>query len=377
MHIYILVILALKKSLERFFGEHYPKEIIPLIILKSYELIKIKIHCGNDRIITLTLTSRDKLCVWESGSCQQIDTKEEEIESNIMSIKYWKKSVNILMKSGHLYRWYANKDFPIFGGNTYTLWKSQLNIKKIDFKGSVHKLFLTTSNELYVHGSNKFGQLGLDIPDAYTCKPLKINLKNVVSVRCGWCHTLALTDQNKIYSWGLNDMGQLGLGDTYNRYSPQAILLDRIISIRCGHHHNVAIGISGEVFVWGSNVYNQLGLDKIAVVRSANPQKLFLNGETIISARCGNWHTIALTKSRELYVWGRNNYGQLGLGHNEIQTVPQKIFLHGIMSINCGEEYNVVTTLYNKIYIWGQDVLDEDKMKNTPIQIESILFNKI
>jgi alpha-tubulin suppressor-like RCC1 family protein len=38
-----------------------------------------------------------------------------------------------------------------------------------------------------------------------------------------------------------------------------------------------------------------------------------LGGLNIIQIDCGKWHNVALTSEGDLYVWGWNKYGQLGL----------------------------------------------------------------
>jgi alpha-tubulin suppressor-like RCC1 family protein len=38
-----------------------------------------------------------------------------------------------------------------------------------------------------------------------------------------------------------------------------------------------------------------------------------LGGLNIIQIDCGKWHNVALTSEGDLYVWGWNKFGQLGL----------------------------------------------------------------
>ena len=82
---------------------------------------------------------------------------------------------------------------------------------------------------------------------------------------------------------------------------------------------------SDEVYAWGSNVYRQLGLGNCTMNRYNLPQKL--NLRHIKKIICGGNHTIALTHSNEVYSWGWNYYGQLGLGNNLDQNSPQKLQL--------------------------------------------------
>lgn len=38
-----------------------------------------------------------------------------------------------------------------------------------------------------------------------------------------------------------------------------------------------------------------------------------LGGLNIIQIDCGKWHNVVLTSEGDIYVWGWNKYGQLGL----------------------------------------------------------------
>ena len=46
------------------------------------------------------------------------------------------------------------------------------------------------------------------------------------------------------------------------------------------------------------------------------------------SINCGGNHSVIVTMFGEIYGWGKNNYGQLGLGHQIEQKIPQQINLN-------------------------------------------------
>ncbi len=107
------------------------------------------------------------------------------------------------------------------------------------------------------------------------------------------------------------------LRDTFGVHVPyeiiQIIIMARYpkISMSCGYNYSFLVSIN-EVYAWGSNDHGQLGLGNNADYNL--PQKLNLpNIKKII---CGYSHAMALTNFNEIYAWGSNNSGQLGLGNN-------------------------------------------------------------
>ena len=78
------------------------------------------------------------------------------------------------------------------------------------------------------------------------------------------------------------------------------------------------------IYVWGYNNYGQLGLGHTNDVYS--PQKLSLKCNSIVKmySNAGN-QTFAVTTSNEIYAWGENSNGQLGLGDVIDRIVPTKL----------------------------------------------------
>jgi len=74
---------------------------------------------------------------------------------------------------------------------------------------------------------------------------------------------MALTEKGNLFSWGNNCYGQLGVGDYSDRNTPTLISFDfgdSISSIATGGVHSMAFTKSGNIFVWGYNACGQLGL---------------------------------------------------------------------------------------------------------------------
>jgi E3 ubiquitin-protein ligase HERC2 len=64
-----------------------------------------------------------------------------------------------------------------------------------------------------------------------------------------------------------------------------------------------------------------------------------LLGKQVIKICCGSSYSVALTANGEVYSWGKGNFGRLGHGSSEDQSMPilLKFFKgHRIMDIACG-----------------------------------------
>ena len=83
----------------------------------------------------------------------------------------------------------------------------------------------------------------------------------VSEVRCGYYHTLALTLHGP-YSFGRNDYGQLGHSPTPRLPTPTPIpnLNSSITKIAAGCYHSVFAEAGGRVWVCGRNNHGQLGV---------------------------------------------------------------------------------------------------------------------
>ncbi len=200
------------------------------------------------------------------------------------------------------------------------------------------------NNEVYGWGLNDRGQLGLG-NNLNQNSPQKLNLRRIKKISCGDYHTMALENSGQVYAWGCNKYGQLGSGNRISQNSPQKLNLLNIKKISCGYYHTIALTHSNEIYVWGSNGSGNLGLgnntdyDSPQMMKKCEPhffesvrkdahgafsqQKLNLRNIKKIS--CGSAHTMALDNFGEVYAWGWNYRGQLGLGHNNDQNLPQKL----------------------------------------------------
>jgi alpha-tubulin suppressor-like RCC1 family protein len=188
-------------------------------------------------------------------------------------------------------------------------------------------------------GRNDYGQLGHN--DSIDRKvPQHVGAlsdHHVVSVACGQYHTMVVTSNGKVFGFGKNDYGQLGIDSVENQLLPVLVrgALDKqtALEVRCGYYHSIVLCGGAHIFGFGRNDYGQLGLGKSIAQPAANiqlQQQRFsqpylleeLEGKEIVRFACGCYHTVAVSESGMMYVFGRNNHGQLGTGDTNERLYP-------------------------------------------------------
>lgn len=112
-------------------------------------------------------------------------------------------------------------------------------------------------------GYGRYGQLGHLCP-SFTRNPYLISLVDpIFSFSCGDGHSALLAETFKLYTFGKNSYGQLGLGHNSPVPGPSLVTYlqtKRIEAVICGAEHTLAITSDGEVYTWGLNLKGQLGL---------------------------------------------------------------------------------------------------------------------
>lgn len=219
-------------------------------------------------------------------------------------------------------------------------------------------LLITKDNAVFGFGLNKFGCLGLGHKDEIfePTEIIELRSKQVISLVHGIKHVLALTATGEIFSWGDNNYGQLGNMNTFESLRP--ILVGKhIAAVQCGSNHTLALTKTGQVFAWGRNNYGQIGIGNNT--NQLIPTKITdLEPNYVTMIACGSSHSLALTSDGNLYAWGNNSFGQLGIGNCTHQTVPIQVktaFKLIATSVTCGMHHTLMLTNNGEIYAFGRN----------------------
>jgi alpha-tubulin suppressor-like RCC1 family protein len=91
------------------------------------------------------------------------------------------------------------------------------------------------------------------------------------------------------------------------------VLLSLLLDVCCGSVHTCILTIEGKVYTCGKFAYCGHGTREDCLIPRWLEKFHGIPVERIsLFLTCG-FHTIALTKDRKVYSWGRNRVGQLGL----------------------------------------------------------------
>ena len=136
---------------------------------------------------------------------------------------------------------------------------------------------------------------------------------NWVEAVHGGTYTFAINSQGHLYSWGLGGSGRLGLGNQENQPTPQRVGSNTWRTVRTVTMSGVAISTTGHLYSWGWNHHGQLGLGLEATEIRLSPQRIG-NASNWTTLFGGEGHVFAFNTSRQLFAWGNNSHGQLGIG---------------------------------------------------------------
>ena len=249
-------------------------------------------------------------------------------------------------------------------------------------------LSINSVKHLYAFGDNSFGQLGLgDTTDRNTATivPIDTEISSCEIFSTGYNHSLlygfygiAPDISYKILGFGKNDSGQLGLGDVSDRYYPTNVSFQNydisnsinnggIAYFGCGKNHTAISyenNYNGEIYrniaTFGNNTYGQLGDG--TTTNSLSPKIIFNDlsdsntGIYPLEVHCGESHTVVRMGDNTLRAFGRNNYGQLGLGDVSDRYYPTVVpDISNATDVKCGQYSTTVLLNNGKIKTFGRN----------------------
>jgi alpha-tubulin suppressor-like RCC1 family protein len=183
--------------------------------------------------------------------------------------------------------------------------------------------------KLFSWGTNSAGALGIDIGTSYTNRssPVQIGADTLWSSnRKTALFTLAVKTNGQLWSWGYNGYGMLGIGTNTNRSSPvQVGALTDWATPGGGDNFSSCVKTDGTLWTWGFNNYGQLGHGD--TINRSSPVQVgaLTNWKTPLMGSGSIRFSLCSKTDGTLWSWGRNDYGQLGLGNLTNYSSPKQV----------------------------------------------------
>ncbi|KAF1781700.1 Regulator of chromosome condensation 1/beta-lactamase-inhibitor protein II [Phytophthora cactorum] len=319
--------------------------------------------------------------------------------SHLASGYHFSVAAVVQPKGTTLLSWGLNTNGEL-GNGTMTSSPTPQQVITLPLQLQREPLTLPMFPRLFTWGCNKYGQLGLGDFSPRT-QPHEVYFalatlsshrralrvmhtvqragNNVTHVACGAAHTLFVTHQQQILGMGYNQAGQLGLGHRLQQHkgwrscTPIAVesLRDQsILDLAAGQNHSACALSNGDVYTWGCGDDGRLGDGKLGE-GVATPTLIKLLREVSVrarSVRCGARHMAVISDCDLLYIWGANDFGQLGCKDNRPRSRPfllaaPSLFTEGVEDVALGEFHTTCVTCAGKAYTWGLNLRDNNALK--------------
>ncbi len=200
--------------------------------------------------------------------------------------------------------------------------------KELSF-GKNHYAAIDTEGNLWIWGANNFGQLGNGSSSDYFTyiEPSKVKSgTKFKKVSLGADQSAAIDTEGNLWTWGNNKDGALGDGTRQDRYTPAKVMEGTLFKeVSLGNSHGVAVDVNGNLWTWGTNSYGELGNGSVDSFYTIHAPEKIMQDTHFTEVSLGDNHSAAIDTNGDLWVWGRNNMGQIGDGTKTDCPTPKII----------------------------------------------------
>ena len=232
-------------------------------------------------------------------------------------------------------------------------------------------------------GDNDNGELG-DNTTSDRSSPVQTICggSNWVEINCGYYNIAGLKDDGTLWTWGKNDQGGLGDNTTVYKSSPVQTIAGgtdwKTMVVGTYYEHCAAIKNDGTLWLWGHNEYGEIG-DETTVDKSS-PVQTIAGGTDWKQVASGGSHTAAIKNDGTLWMWGYNGggevkYGQLGDNTIIDKSSPVQTVCGGTdwKSVSCGAKFTAAIKNNGTLWTWGQNANGQlgdetSNNKSSPVQ---------
>ena len=195
---------------------------------------------------------------------------------------------------------------------------------------------IASDNQAYCWGGNYDGQLG---DNSTTSSPIPVAVytsgvlsgKTILLITAGGGHVCTIASDNLAYCWGSNSGTYGEIGDGSGISTPIPVDVDTSGTLSGKTVKYIAsyclVASDYNAYCWGDNNYGQLGNN--STTGSHSPVAVYksgaLNNKTVKSIASYYGDACVIASDNQIYCWGRNNYGQLGINSTSNSLVPVQV----------------------------------------------------
>ncbi|MBF0207223.1 MAG: hypothetical protein HQK53_10080 [Oligoflexia bacterium] len=222
-----------------------------------------------------------------------------------------------------------------------------------------------TDDSLWCWGGNSSGQVGTGSTDSIINYPSSVafSVNQANSFCSGSGHSCAIKPDKNVWCWGNNYSSAIGNGETNNNILTPAPVwnaeLSDVDAVSCGGNHTCALKSADKsVWCWGRNDWGQAGIGVLDPATISTPVAVLgagSGGVGSISSSAGGHHNCVLKSDDSIWCWGDNSYFQLGSGEiNPYESTPATIpDISNIDSIVSGNSFSCALKNDGSIWCWG------------------------
>jgi alpha-tubulin suppressor-like RCC1 family protein len=235
--------------------------------------------------------------------------------------------------------------------------------------GYSHTAAIKTDGTLWVWGRNSVGELGTNNTSNYSSPITTVaGGTNWKQVSCGEENTAAIKTDGTLWVWGWNDSGKLGTNNTTNYSSPVTTVAGGTNweTVSCGATFTAAIKADGTLWTWGRNLVGQLGVGT-TTSSIVSPVTTVAGGTNWKQVSAGNFHAAAIKTDGTLWIWGANGSGQLGTNNTTSYSSPVTTIAGGTnwKQVSTSNYFNSAIKTDGTLWVWGQNDFGQLGTNNT------------
>jgi alpha-tubulin suppressor-like RCC1 family protein len=233
--------------------------------------------------------------------------------------------------------------------------------------GFRHTCGLAGDGQLWCWGYNERGGIGVGTFTRAESAPQRVG-DRFAQVAAGGDHTCAVTTDGELYCWGFNDSNEVGVPGNESIATPvrtgcesgnsNLACFDDWVAVGTGAFHSCGIRSSGELYCWGGNLNGQLGIGPPTnAFQESEPHRVG-GDERWADVDGGRSYSCALTESGQLYCWGLNEDGQLGVGDETFVSHPAPVDVDapaGFRNLGLGEYHACAVRADRTLWCWGRN----------------------